>query len=220
MLNFGLTTAAPCDESKLVKLRYLCGFGLLLVSLALAQDKAKPEATYKALVEKVKAGDATVDFKQLRLAYSDIPHEKDPEPEKKAMFAALRSGNYEEAAKNAELVLASDYVDMDAHVAAAIANEALKNADKAAFHKNVYQQLMMSILDFGDGKSPKTAWMVIEVHEEYVALKALGINSLPTSQSLMQADGHSYDLLVVEDPDSKEERKLYFNVDIPIKHGE
>ncbi len=184
-----------------------------------AEDTAKAKATYDALVSKAKSGDKTVDFKQMRLAYSDAPSEKDIDSQKKAMFTALRSGNFAEAIKNADTVLDSDYVDLDAHVVEIIANRELKNTEQSDFHKYIYEQLIKSITDTGDGKSPETAFVVIEVHEEYVMLKAMGITTRPKSQSLINKGGHSYDLLVVDDPDGKNEQKIYFNVDIPIKHG-
>jgi len=51
-----------------------------------------------------------------------------------------------------------------------------------------------------------------------VVLHTLGVG-LPKSQSLLKKNGHSYDEIKYEDPASKEEKTLYFNVDIPIKHG-
>jgi hypothetical protein len=188
-------------------------------TICIAEDAAKAKATYDALVGKAKSGDKTVDFKQMRLSYSDSPSQKDTDPQKKAMFAALNSGSLAEAIKNADAVLAESFVDMDAHIVESIANQELKNSEQADFHKYIYQQLMKSITDSGDGKSPETAYVVIEVHEEYVLLRAMGIAALPKSQSLMNKSHHSYDVLVIEDPNTKSEQKIYFNVDIPIKHG-
>ena len=101
-------------------------------------------------------------------------------------------------------------------------------------HPGVTQSLLYSIIpvtrspvtqvhsdlcqNSGDGKTPLTAYQVINVHEEYVLLRFLHIG-LPKSQSYLHQDGHAYDVITFEDPDSKEEKKMYFNVDIPAKHG-
>ena len=90
--------------------------------VAVAEDDSKAKATYQSLVEKGKSGDKSVDFKQLRLSYSDHRRGPDVESQKKAMFAALRSGKFAEAIKNADRSSTAIIVDMDAHVVETIAN--------------------------------------------------------------------------------------------------
>jgi len=199
--------------------------GFLLVFLlcraASAQDTPKQKLTYEDMVERVKGGDQTIDFRQLRLAYMDsnsYSHRPDTEPQKKAMTTALNSKDFQGAIKNADVVLASNYVDMDAHLAEYIANRELNATGKADFHKFVLQALLKSITDFGDGKTPETAFQVIQVHEEYVLLRFMGVG-LPESQSLLHKSGHSYDEIKFKDPKSGDPVTLYFNVDIPAKHG-
>jgi hypothetical protein len=194
---------------------------VLLCRTAIAQDTPKPQVSYERLVERVKGGDQTVDFRQLRLAYMDsttYSHGQDAEPQKKAMMAALNSKDFRGAIRNADIVLTSSYVDMDAHFAEYIANRELSATDKAEFHKFVFQALLKSITDSGDGKTPETAFQVIQVHEEYVLLRFMGIG-LPESQSLLHKNGHSYDEIKFKDPKSGQAVTLYFNVDIPAKHG-
>jgi hypothetical protein len=130
--------------------------------------------------------------------------------------AALNSRNYAEALKNAEAVPAEDYVDMDAHFAEYIAHRELKNTDQAEFHKFVLQGLLDSITRSGDGKTPETAFQVIEVHEEYVLLRFMGL--MPSKQSLLEKDGHSYDEMEVVNPKTQEKVTLYFNIDVEEKH--
>ena len=185
-------------------------------TLGAGQEKSKESPTYEALVEKVKSGDKSVDYKQLRLAYAASANSRpDTDSQKKAMTAALNSKNYPEALKNAEVVLASDFVDMDAHFAAYVAQRELNNAEQADFHKFVLRGLLDSIAHSGDGKSEKTAYQVIEVHEEYIVLRFMGL--MPSTQSLSQKDGHSYDVMETVDPKTKEKVTLYFNVDIPME---
>lgn len=200
------------------------GFLVLFVFLcqvAIAQDAANQQASYESLVKRLKDGDITIDFRQLRLAYAESTNYSngpDTDPQKKAMMAALDSEDFSSAIKNADTVLASNYVDMEAHFAEYIANRELKIEEKAVFHKFVLQSLLNSITDSGDGKTPETALQVIEVHEEYVLLRFLGIG-LPESHSLLHKNGHSYDEIKFKDPQSGESVTRYFNVDIPFKHG-
>jgi hypothetical protein len=199
----------------------LC-FVVITACLTLGAQQAPPsKSSYEALVERVKGGDKTVDFRQLRLAYVDSPNFSrgpDTDPQKKAMMTSLNKHDFADAIKNADIVLAANYVDMDAHFAEYVAQRESKNQEQAEFHKFVFQGLLKSITDSGDGKTPETAYQVIAVHEEYVLLRSMGVG-FPESQSLMQKNGHSYDALKFEDPAAKQKVTLYFNVDIPIKHG-
>ena len=194
---------------------------VLFCRAAIAQDTPKPQLSYESLVERVKGGDQTVDFRQLRLAYmgsKTYSNGPDTATQKKAMTAALNSKDFRSAIKNADVVLTSNYVDMDAHFAEYIANRELNATDKAEFHKFILQALLKSITDSGDGKTPDTAFQVIEVHEEYVMLRFMGIG-LPESQSLLHKNGHSFDEIKFKDPKSGQSVTLYFNVDIPAQHG-
>jgi len=195
--------------------------GMLCSIHLAAQDKPKTGASYEGLVQRAMSGDHTVDFRALRLAYADSPsYGKGPDTSdtKKAMNIALNNKDFAKAIKNADAILASDYVDMACHFAEYIAHRELKEAEAAELHKAILQGLLKSITDSGDGKTPETAYQVIEVHEEYVLLHFMGVG-LPSSQSLLRKNGHAYDEIKFEDPKSKMEVTLYFNVDIPTKHG-
>jgi hypothetical protein len=147
-----------------------------------------------------------------------MPGRLDTSDQKKAMFAALRAGKFADALKASEVVLASNFVDMDAHVGQYIAHRELKETDAAELHHKIYLGLLKSITDSGDGKTPETAYQVIDVHEEYVLLHAMGVG-LPKSQSLLKKNGHAFDEIKFVDPNTQKESTIYFNVDIPIKHG-
>jgi hypothetical protein len=137
--------------------------------------KRKPEGKtdYTALLERVKSGDQTVDFRQLRLTYANSPSYDggpDTDTQRKAMMASLNAKDFANAIKNADVVLAAKYVDLDAHFVAYIAHRELKDTEQAEFHKFVLQGLLKSITASGDGKTPETAFQVIEVHEECVLI--------------------------------------------------
>jgi hypothetical protein len=205
---------------KTIGLILLLGCAAMFGQKMFGQNKTKEESSYEALVERAKNGDQTVDFRQLRIAYSEWAHMGAPgvDPQKKAMLAELKAKDYSKAIKDGDAVLASDFVDMDAHFAEYLAYSELKETEKAEFHKLMLQHLLHSITDSGDGKTPATAYQVIEVHEEYVILRFMGVG-LPKSQAYLKKDGHSYDEIKFDDPQTKKEQTLYFNVDIPAKHG-
>jgi hypothetical protein len=207
-----------------MKPKAFAGIFLLLLACCFAvtaQEKPEAKTDYAALLERVKSGDQTVDFRQLRLAYANSPSYgsgPDTDTQRKAMMASLNAKDFANAIKNADVVLAAKYVDLDAHFVAYVAHRELKDTEQAEFHKFVLQGMLKSITASGDGKSPETAFQVIEVHEEYVLLRFMGVG-LPESQALLHKNGHSYDEVKFKDPASKQEATLYFNVDIPIKHG-
>jgi hypothetical protein len=204
---------------------YAKRFCLTLVLLSLlsipaltgAQDKP-PE--YATLVAALKAGNTNIDYTRLRMSYVESPEHKkfvDMSNASKAMYDALQAKDYAGALKNAKTVLDSEYVNLDAHFVASIANHELGKTDKAEFHKTVFRGLIDSIRSSGDGKSPEKAWVVISVHEEYVVLRMMGF--VPSQQSLLHKDGHFYDEMKVKNPDTGEEATYYFNTDIPMKEG-
>jgi uncharacterized protein DUF4919 len=186
--------------------------------LAFTQDQHKL-SEYAALLARVKSGDLSIDFKQLRVSYMDSPERhqaKDTDKQEKEMLAALKTKDYTKAIANADIILENEFINLDAQRVELIAHQELGEKEKTDFHKGIVQGLIHSILDSGDGKTPETAYTVVTVHEEYVVLQVLGFR--PAGQSVISKNGHSYDVLDVKKQDSKDSAKLYFNVDIPFKH--
>ncbi len=198
----------------------LAVLGLLaVVALPPAVAALDQPSEYASLLASLKAGKTDIDYTRLRLSYMDSPEykaAKDVSDSEKAMIEALNKKDYPAALKNAEIVLDSEYVNMDAHFVAYIANREMGAMDKAEFHRTVFRGLIDSIRNSGDGKSMEKAWVVISVHEEYVLLRVLGFTL--SEQSLMRKDGHSYDVMKVKNAEDGTEQAFYFNVDIPFKH--
>jgi hypothetical protein len=185
----------------------------------LGQDAPKPPSEYGALLAKVKGGDLSIDFQKLRFSYMESPEykkAKDTSGEDRLMWKAFNADDYKEAIKNADAVLASEFVNLDAHFVASASYDKLGDAKQSDFHRAVFVGLIKSITDLGDGKSTKTAYVVINVHEEYVVLNVLGLRR--GNQALVAEDGHSYDRLTTTDPKTNQTVTLFFNVDIPMKH--
>jgi hypothetical protein len=86
--------------------------------LSFAQGAAV--SPYEAMVEKIKAGDAEIDFRQLWLSYVafQVRHTlKNMDPQKQAMNQVLRDKDYKKALEEAESVLHEEFVNVDARSA-------------------------------------------------------------------------------------------------------
>jgi hypothetical protein len=198
----------------------LLAFSLLaVVALTPAVVAQDHPSEYATLLASLKDGKTDIDYTRLRLSYMDSPEykaAKDVSKFEDAMSDALNKKDYPAALKDADAVLESDYVNIDAHFVAMEANRQMGAMDKAQYHITVFRGLIDSIRSSGDGKSMEKAWVVINVHEEYVVLRVLGFN--PSQQSLVQKDGHAYDVMKVKNAENGTEQTFYFNVDIPFKH--
>ncbi len=194
---------------------------LLVITFALGifslPVKGEEKESYQSLLAKLKKFDRPVDFKALRLAYTETPEYKPYEQkdeERNAMFTALKAKEYEKALKSAQSILEHNYVDLDAHYVSQSSYRALNNPKEYAYHRTVFRGLLDSILNSGDGKSPQTAYLVINISEEYVVLGYLGYKF--KRQSLISADGHRYDKMEVIQKESGDSSVIYFNVDLPM----
>jgi hypothetical protein len=192
---------------------------LALIALSPAAAALDQPSEYASLMASLKAGRTDIDYTRLRLSYMESPEfkaAKDLSKSEEAMSAALNNKDYPAALKDAEAVLDNEYVNIDAHFVALVANREMGTMDKAEFHRTVFRGLINSIRNSGDGKSIETAWVVISVHEEYVLLRVLGFQ--PSEQNLVHKDSHSYDVMKVKNAEDGTGQTFYFNVDIPFKH--
>jgi|HubBroStandDraft_1064217.scaffolds.fasta_scaffold36553_4 hypothetical protein len=202
-----------------MRFRKLAFAQLALLAALCFHAAAQEPSEYAKLLASVKSGNTNVDFGRLRISYMDSPEykaAKDTSDAEKAMGNALDAKDYPKALVNAEKVLSGDFVSIDAHFVAYAASLELGDKDQAAFHLAVFRGLIDSIRNSGDGKSMATAWVVINVHEEYVLMRVLGYRL--SSQSVMNKDGHNYDVMQVKNADDGSDATFYFNVDIPFKH--
>lgn len=180
-------------------------------------DQPKKIPDYQTLLKRVMSFDYTVDFKALRLSYAETADYKpydDDKVKKDEMFEALRNKDYEKAAAAAQAVLGKKFVDIEAHFVCSIAFREVKNAGQYAFHRFVMKGLVDSILGSGDGKTPETAFIIIETGEEYALLSIMGFEVV--RQSLVKSNGHSYDKMETKRRKTGETAVFFFNVDIPF----
>jgi hypothetical protein len=140
-----------------------------VLTLPVPVGPADPPSEYATLLASLKAGNTNIGCARLRFGYMDSPgykQAKDTSDAESAMLAALNAKDYPTALKCAEEVLASEYVNIDTHFVANVANKQMGATDKAEPHRAALKGLVDSILNSGDGLSPKKAWVVISVQEE------------------------------------------------------
>jgi Domain of unknown function (DUF4919) len=192
-------------------------FCLLFLQVAVQAQKPAERLSYDTLLERVKQQDPAVNFQELRLAYTETkqysPYGGDRET-RKAMFAALNAKEYEKTLASSEKILTANYLDINAHFGAYVANRELGRPEKSDYHKNVFQKLLKSISDSGDGKTMETAFIVISTDEEYALFNFMGVRA--TAQALIEEKNHHYDKMTVMDPKSNQEITYYFNIDKPF----
>jgi hypothetical protein len=207
-----------------MKKKFIITAALLILSLNIySQTETKPAgntpavSAYDQLLAKLKAGDTGIDYKALRISYTETKEYSsfgvDPE-ERSKLFKALDEKKYKEAIALAEGILKTNYVEMNAHFVSFVAYRELGDAKKSQYHTAVFSGLINSILNGADGKGAKTAYVVICVPEEYVIVNYL--NYRRGGQALAEEDGHRFDILSVTD-DRNKPVKLYFNIDIVWK---
>lgn len=192
-------------------------FVILVLGLAIYAQKEKPAestgADYDQFVSKLKAGDTKIDYKAMRVAFteskgfSSFGGGTDYE-----LFKLLGDKKYKNAIKATDEILKTNYVDIDAHMVCAIAYGETGDKAKADFHKAVYFGLINSIIGGADGRTAKTAYVVLSIGEENAVMRALGL--MKGDQALLEEDGHKFDLIGVTNVKTKEASKIYFNIDL------
>ncbi len=180
-----------------------------------AQESSK--RSFAVLLDRAKKSDPTLDFKELRMAYTDTtdysPYGGDRETRQK-MFAALNAKEFDSAVESAEKILAKNFVEINAHFVAYVAHRESGRTEKSTFHKFMFDGLVKSITGSGDGKTAETAFVVITTDEEYTLFNILGLR--PAGQALITQDGHSFDRMTATNPKTSETVVYFFNIDKPF----
>ena len=218
----GMATNSECgpnaEPRRIIFQSLLIVLSLIIVfASASAQQNPPPKNRYEVLLEKLKNRDQSLDFKDLRLAYAETsaynPYGSDKESQK-AMFAAIKASQWNEVLKQSAAILDRNYLDINAHFGALLANRGKGVTDKAEFHRFVARGLIDSIRNSGDGKTTETAFVVISTDEEYALFSVLGLRV--TAQALINEKGHNYDKMTTVDPKTNETVIYYFNIDKPF----
>jgi len=176
------------------------------------------EASYEKLLEKAKSGDETVDYAELRLAYTKTAEYSPYGGVKLDLMpkinSALDEGDFRRVLELSEKIMEVNYVDIDAHIYAAYASDRLGDGAGAKRHYQIAESLMDSVFGSGDGKTTAGAFDVISTDEEYAIINASGLEF--QGQALVTDEGGSYDKMTVHDPKSDTTFDIYFCVNVPL----
>jgi hypothetical protein len=176
-------------------------------------------AAYDALLDRARQRPPDVDFGALRMAYARSeryrPYSRYPD-EEPPMKQALDARDWRIVLEIAESALARNYVRARPHFWAMTANGNLGRAAAAAHHRAVMEGLLRSIAASGDGRTPATAMVVIDVQEEYDVMTFLGVTS--RVQGLVHEAGRAFDRHDVEGRDGARST-VYFDVSLPLSRA-
>ena len=126
---------------------------------------------------------------------------------------------YHKTIERGAAYLLDNPVSLRGNLAMTIAYGRLGQTDNQEKYRTHLLQLTRAILYNGSGSSVESAFVVINISEEYTILNYLGYSF--TSQSLITNDnGEAYDQMeTVSRQDSTDKRKIIFNVSIPYKYS-
>jgi len=188
-----------------------------------AQPPASPQSSvpdasaYAQLVDRLKAGDRTVDFTELRRAFTHTPAYRGMMMAAyQPLWRTLSASDFEGAIRVAENVLRQNYAEPNAHMVAARAHRELGHSDQAEFHQFVVDGLIRSITSKGDGTTAESAYQVIDISEEYALFRSMNVSVKSQGIVGQPASGRPIvDRVVVVDGRTNEERIIFFSVDNP-----
>lgn len=175
---------------------------------------AQEPSAYGQLVERLKSGDRTVDFTELRMAFTETANYNGMMMGVyRQLWNPLNAKDFEGALKVVDLVLQRNYAEPNAHMVAAIAHSQLGRQEESQFHRFVAESLVRSIMSQGDGKTQETAYRVIDISEEYAVFRMLGLSPRSQGASAPKDGEPIVDTMTLIDNRTKEERVMYFAVE-------
>lgn len=127
-----------------------------------------------------------------------------------AMQTAMVKQQPELCLRLADLVLATHWLELEAHFAAAVCADELGQARKAAQHRALLALLVSQITQSGDGKSAATAYLVLSSAQarSYVQLNGFDV----IEQALLHENKRFYDRLRIKSIKTGRELEVYFDV--------
>ena len=161
----------------------------------LATEKPGPDdrealKSYEEYVVMLEGGDTDINYTDFRNSYhatEKITSKFNSERElKNQLNMHLEADSLLQAMTTLKQLLDLDYTDIGTHLMLSGRYQQQGDMRNEQVHQEIAMGLLESILSSGDGKSPQTAWKVIQVPEEYIVLRVLG--ATPTGQELLNSD--------------------------------
>jgi len=156
------------------------------------------------------------DFFSLRMSYTKTkdysPYNRDINDSLRKASTLIDSLKYKKALKVLFTVQKHNFVNIPSHLYCGYIYKNIGDSLKSNYHYDIYEGLLNSIYESGDGKSTKTAFLVISTKEEYALIDWFQLQF--NQQGLIKSDGYSFDLMEVTDPESGDEFEIYFNIEL------
>jgi hypothetical protein len=196
---------------------------LLLFAVSPAQaEKVYKDQEYLDFVASAGAPE-TVDWAAMRELYVETSF-YDPYGGAQSIWYSLQRAGQQmieeegggEALKNYKELLAKHYAHYRAHLQAIdlSGKTGTPHVDRKR-HEAAFKGILKSIRATGDGRTPETAFKVIDPAEEHMILKTFHYRF--NSQDFRQKDGHFWDVLKYTNPQNETEGEMYFNVDTILR---
>lgn len=159
---------------------------------------------------------AEADYTALRAAFAEsedyAPYVHDEE-HLNALRDALPAHDLDAALDAIGGLLAHNYLDIEAHMAADYIHIQRGDPAQSTFHRTFAKGLIDAIFATGNGVTFDTAFEVLSIPEEYLIMRLLGFKT--TGQRLVQHEEHWFDVLSAKRGDEEPDFELYFNIDRP-----
>jgi len=191
---------------------------LLLFYVSPAQaERVYKDQEYLDFVAKAGAPE-TIDWVALRALYVETSF-YDPYGGAQSIWYSLQRAGQQviedesgEALKKYKELLNKHFGHYRAHLQAIdLANKTGTAHVNRAYHEAAFKGILRSIRATGDGRTPETAFRVIDPAEEHMILKTFHYRL--NGQDFRQKDGHFWDVLKYTNPQNNAEGEMFFNVD-------
>jgi len=191
---------------------------LLLFAVTPAQaERVYKDQEYLDFVAKAGAPE-TIDWVALRALYVETSF-YDPYGGAQAIWYGLQRAGQQviddqsgEALKSYKTMLTKHFAHYRSHLQAIdLSNKTGTSLVDRAYHEAAFKGILRSIRATGDGRTPETAFKVIDPAEEHMVLKTFHYRL--NGQDFRQEKGHFWDVLKYTNPQTNTEGEMYFNVD-------
>lgn len=172
--------------------------------------------SFEDLLAAAQKNPTEADFHSLRMAYARSSHYQPYAHDLEnvdALRHALHLNDLEGALGAIQNLLANRYLDIEAHMASDYVYTMQGDSERSVYHRAFARGLIDAILASGSGQDFDSAFIVIDVPEEYAVLRVIGLKTL--GQELVIYGDHQYDVFTVQHPETGARHKLYFNIDLP-----
>lgn len=188
--------------------------GAMSVQPLAAAPDGDAEARYQAMLAAAKADPTTADYRALRFAYADRPafSPTGTDGARSAMKIARAARNWQGLLDAASRTLQVDWVDGAAHLDIAAAYAELGRPDDSDRERQIGVAIFQSMMQDGDGRSSKHAFVVVSIAEEYELIEALG-RRLAGTQALVCTRDHSYDTIETTGRHGGDKVRMWFQID-------